>query len=108
MKTLFKVLPMIAIVAALALSAFTSAKPVAKNKTFANYFWYPVNSLGQATQSTPVDNHSTALSKEDAMASLTDCNDTQPAECLRGSSSPSATVGAVIPLSGTDNQIRQN
>jgi len=104
MKTTFKLLPMLAIVAGIAFSAFTSAKPSeSKNKVFANYFWYPVNPTTGLTNG-PALNPSTAVSKADAMAALTECED-ETSECLRGSANNSLPTGSNITVV-SDNRIR--
>lgn len=106
MKTIFKFLPMIAIVAALGLSAFTSAKPVAKGK-FVNYFWYQVNASG-VTQSAAL-NPSTSVDKANAMANLTECEDDQTRPyCLLGSPSNSLPTGTTITPAESGAIIRNN
>ncbi len=107
MKNLFKFLPMFAIVAGIAFSAFTSANHVVQNKPLATYFWYEVDADGHVTSETL--NPLGEVDKNAAMSlAPADCADTPAKDfCVLGSSSDDLQIDDQITSPPTDAIIRR-
>ena len=97
------IIPVLAVILAISLSAFTTQNKVKPNKLEPALFWY---TIVNGKLSGPVN--SVATDKTTEMA-FTPCDDTQSEECLLGTdSNTDAGQPLTIVNSGSDYHIRHN